>query len=201
MRDTGRRFSPRVTWILVLLALCAAMPGIVAIARATSMRSFDLDGLVAASTEIVVGRVESTRSRWDRDHTMILTEVTIAVDENLKGAAPRRLTVYQPGGQVGNERIEVDGCANFGAVNEEGVFFLCRDRAGHAMLTGLAQGKFDIERDRGTGAAFVQRRQAGFQARDLHSLRPVVEGEPAPRFGLQEFLSTVRKAVSVEGAR
>ena len=201
MPSTQFRHPALTAGIRLAIALLATLLASVPPSAATSLHQFDLDGLVAASSEIVVGRVTGLSSRWDSAHSMIVTEVHVAVAEQLKGGSPRELVVYQLGGTVGNETVEVDGAASFGDPNEEGVLFLCRDRAGHAMLTGLGQGKFDIERDARSGAVHVQRLQAGFAARDARSLRPVRDGEAAPRFELGEFLGLVRDAVRRGGAR
>ena len=172
----------------VILTCCLAL-GFAHVAAATTVRPFDLEGLVDASSDIVVGRVEEVKSRWDRTHTNIVTEVTLAVAERLKGANSSRITVYQLGGEVGDVRVEVEGCPTFRR-GEEAVYFLARDRAGHTLLTGLAQGRYEIERDP-EGRALVRKKPLG--------MRPIPtiagESQSRPGFALEAFLDQVRATV------
>ena len=47
------------------------------------------------------------------------------------------------------------------------MLFVWRDTKGHAQVNGMAQGKFDIERDTATGTLMVQRNVPGFAVTDV----------------------------------
>src|SRR5262245_8052130 len=83
---------------LCALAFAAALPGP---ASATTLIRAGLDELVARSETVVMGKVTAVTSRWNSDHTFILTDVTFAPAETIKGGAEGPLTFTVMGGTVG----------------------------------------------------------------------------------------------------
>jgi len=59
--------------------------------------------LAAGSPYVVVAVVEDARSRWNAEHTLIVTDYELRIEERLKGGAPERVTLTVPGGTVGEE--------------------------------------------------------------------------------------------------
>jgi len=57
--------------------------------------------LAAASPHIVVATVESRESRWNDQHTLLVTDYGLRVEERLRGEAPDRLSITVPGGTFG----------------------------------------------------------------------------------------------------
>ena len=89
------------------MAAALAVAGVVAFAAlpagATTLMRAGLDDLTAANSTIVVGEVLDVHSYWNADGTFILTDVTIAADEVVKGeASAKELTVTLLGGTVGD---------------------------------------------------------------------------------------------------
>lgn len=178
---------------------CVALFATLALpAFATEVTHVDLRELTLGSSDIVIGRVEGARSRWNEAHTKIVTDVTVRVSERLKGAGSDRLTLVQLGGVVGNMRYTVPGSPAF-TPGEESLLFVWRDSGGRAQVNALAQGKFDIQVD-AAGRRTVQRRIAGVGAQDVRSLRLVRPGVEAPALPLDEMVREIRRTIE-EGGR
>ena len=107
------------------------------------------------ATLVVRGRVESVDSFWNGKHTKIFTRTRVAVDEAYKGGAASAIDLLQLGGVVGTVKVTVQGALQW-RVGEEVLVFA--EPAGPAdfRVMGFAQGKFTIERDPATGAAYVE---------------------------------------------
>src|SRR3989442_15357685 len=130
----------RCASLAVLSSSLAGLP-----AFATQVVHFDTPGLVRGSSDIVIGRVEGTRSYWNDRHTKILTEVSVRVSETLKGAPPGELRLVQLGGEVEGMRYHVPG-SPLCAPGEEALLFVWRDAAGRTQGNALAQSGFDTRR-------------------------------------------------------
>ncbi len=125
-------------WALVAMLLA---PG----ALATQVIGLDVEGLTRGSDAIVVGKVVRSHSRWTSDQRLIVTEVEVEIAESLKGAAGKSVVILQPGGVVGEIGQRVSGLARF-QLGDEVLVFLERQGRRTFLVTGLAQGKFRIER-------------------------------------------------------
>jgi hypothetical protein len=164
------------------------------------MRHLDTRSLSLGSSDIVIGSVESTRSRWSDDHKKIFTDVDLRVSESLKGGGAERLTLTQLGGEMDGIRYSVPGGPLFRR-GEEAVVFVWRDARGTPQVNGLAQGKFDIARD-AKGVATVQRAVPGFAIKDVRRLSSLKTGESAPRIPLDDLRREIRRALATpEGGR
>jgi hypothetical protein len=128
--------------------------GLAGVAAATAMISADVDELTRRSDAVVRGTVQRAESRWSADGRRILTDVEISVAEALKGSPGKRVIVQQPGGVVGDIGQKVSGQASF-QVGEEVVVFLGRHGDQRYQVTGMAQGKFRVERSSDGTAAFA----------------------------------------------
>jgi hypothetical protein len=133
----------------LLLALAQAAP-----AMATSMLVQDISALTRSSDAVVHGKVKKVESRWTGDRRQIVTDVTIDVAEFIKGKGDKTLVIHQPGGEVGEIGQKVSGLASF-APGEEVVVFLEKHGAERYLVTGMAQGKFRVERSSDNKAAFA----------------------------------------------
>ena len=166
---------------------------------ATQVTRLDTRTMAQTSSEIVIGRVTGTQARWNDAHTKIVTEIKVEVSESLKGEPSTTLTLTQLGGEVDGARYTVPGCPAFHP-GEEVLLFVWRDTQGRAQVNGLAQGKFEIQRDALTGEATVQRSLPGLAVRDARTLasRPTRAGSEA--VPLSELRTAIREALSPEGA-
>ena len=168
-------------------------------ASATQVLHQTLRELTLGSSDVVIGRVEGTQTRWSESHTRILTDVTVSVSESLKGAPGEHLVLTQLGGDLDGFRYAVPGSPMF-RPGEEALLFVWRDAAGRAQVNGLAQGKFDIGSDAATGVRTVQRAVEGLRVRDVRSLAAVRPGEAVPRIALDDVKREIR-AILAEGGR
>jgi hypothetical protein len=103
--------------------------------------------MVSQADVIAIGRALETRSMWvDRS---LVTLVTVAVNESLKGAPGETLTVVVPGGVDANRKIPISmtypGAPRL-TPGEDVFLFLNADSevGGGYAVTGYSQGKFSI---------------------------------------------------------
>jgi len=118
---------------LLLLGALLALPS-----HASTALQLDVEGLTAAATDVVHGRVLSETSGWSGDHRRIVTRVAVAVLERWKGSAAGQVTVVRPGGHVGDLVQDVSGVAEL-RPGDEVVLFLARTGPYHRVV-GLSQG-------------------------------------------------------------
>lgn len=181
--------------LCVFLLMLFALP-----VNATQMVALDLATLANDSRDIVVGRVLEQRAHWNAQHTRIVTDVVVAVDEALKGGDDGNgtLTLTQLGGVVDGARYSVPGVPTFQR-GEEVLLFVWRDARGRAQVNGLAQGKFEIRTDAATGEKLVQREFPGLAVKDLTTLAAADGSRPAPRFRLSELKANIAQALRTNG--
>ena len=127
----------------LLMVLAAAEP-----ASATVLIEQDVEALSRASETVVHARVIDIASRWNQTRTMIETDVTLDVIQDLRGSSRRHPVIVVPGGWVDGYRQVIDGAPQFD-LNDEVVVFVRRDAAGRLCVTGFAQGLSRITRDEG----------------------------------------------------
>jgi hypothetical protein len=141
--------TSRCAALAAVVMLGAALP-----ALATTVLHQDLPQLTVAADAVVVGRVIGAQSRWTEDRRRIVTDVTVEVDEALKGAPGKTVIIRQPGGRVGDVGQRVDGIASF-APGEQVLVFLEARPDGAYLVQGMSQGKFRIERSKKGKAALA----------------------------------------------
>lgn len=140
-------------WLVVLCAclMVATLP-----AQGTQVQYKSVEQLGEDSSAVVRGTVASVRSFWNEKHTKIFTATIIAVDESYKGRPGETVEVLQLGGTVDNVQVTAHGALHWTA-GEEVVLFLEPYTEGRFQVAGFSQGKFNIERDPDTGAAYIKR--------------------------------------------
>jgi hypothetical protein len=121
--------------LLVILFMAAS-------AYATTVQRLGLEDLVKRSRTIVVGRVTGSRTYWTPDRKLILTNYTIRVDENMKGATSSTVEVTTIGGKIGDVELHMAGMPSFQS-GESAVVFI-EQSAGYQVVLGLGQGKFTV---------------------------------------------------------
>lgn len=118
--------------------------------------TLSLDQLTDRAAAIVVSTVTGRRAEWEHygSSRLIITKVTMEVEQTLKGSAPRTLTVEVLGGTIGDETLRVSHVPEF-RVGERDVLFL--NNAPHAVspLVGSDQGRFRVMNEAGSGTARV----------------------------------------------
>lgn len=110
---------------------------------ATSTIPTDLADVVSSATLIVRGRVVDTRSFADTANGPVMTAVTVAVDDVLKGSADASVTFRVHGGEIGRYRYTVIGSPTF-AIGDQAYFFLKRSAAGSLWPVGMSAGVYRV---------------------------------------------------------
>ncbi|MFH1009198.1 MAG: IPT/TIG domain-containing protein [Candidatus Latescibacterota bacterium] len=122
--------------------------------------------LVNKAARIVVGEVESMESRWDSEHSMIYTYMTIGVDEHVKGKHDtKEVIVRVEGGEVGAERLWVEDTPSF-EQGERVLLFLRPAGEGYFKTIGGFQGMIPLERNTRPFRVWRRRIQAIMEGKD-----------------------------------
>ena len=129
--------------LFVLLFLCCS----IASAQTTTMR---VDELSKSSDIVVVGKVHRVAAEWDASHSRIVTRVTLAVDQTVKGTSGGTVTLTVPGGEVGSVGEWYSHSPQF-KENEDVLVFAQKDARGTLRVTAGNSGKFTLQRDEHTG--------------------------------------------------
>ncbi len=91
---------------LILIAFVFQPPNV----NATMVKKLSEDELANQAQTIVTGTCTSVRSEWNEEGTKIFTYITISPQTSLKGdQIPPEITIKQPGGEVGEIGMHVDG--------------------------------------------------------------------------------------------
>jgi len=162
-------------------ALATGLIGAGSVLASTFLR-LDVPELIrTADRGIVVGRVLEQHSEWNEDRTMIWTEVTVLVEEDLAGREPvgESVVVRVPGGRVDGFAIAMQGAPEF-ADGERIVMFVTTWPDGSLKVLGYFQGRSEIRLD-----------QDG---------RSVLVGGNADGMTLDALRTTVRRTLAAGGA-
>jgi hypothetical protein len=187
----------RMTFFQAFRALRALLPAVLLLclpASATTMLKVDVPGLTHSSDLIVHGTVRRLQSRWSGDGRRIVTDVEIQVTETLKGQASGTVLVTQPGGQVGDIGQKVSGLASF-ASGEEVVVFLSRQGPRAYRVSGLAQGKYQVQRPEGDPRVLAVPESTGDALLLDAATRQPVEGA-SRGLSLEDLKAAIRAALA-----
>jgi hypothetical protein len=130
-----------------LAAVAALVAGLASPAAATTAVQMSTESMSQAADAIVLGRAVEQRSQWVGRN--LVTLVTVAVEETLKGDAAERLVVALPGGVDASRRIPVAmswPAAPVVRPKEQVFLFLVASdevEGGYAIV-GFSQGKFSV---------------------------------------------------------
>ena len=120
------------------LLLALALP-----VRASTFVAMSQEEMVEQAGAVVTGRVVQVHSFWNREHTAILTEAVIAVEESILGNAGPQVRVRTFGGQVGEYKLVALGFPTFEG-GEKLLLFLTPQQDGVHKVLGYRQGQFHI---------------------------------------------------------
>src|SRR2546425_10487824 len=131
---------------MLLFLSCVLAPSL----RAIQFTPLPIEQLAQESAFILQGTVLSKSCQRDLAGR-IFTKVELEVAEVWKGSiATNRFTVVHGGGILGDRKATVSGQVEYG-IGEEVVAFLVFNQRGEGVTLGLAQGKFQIQQEAGTG--------------------------------------------------
>jgi hypothetical protein len=115
---------------------------------ASTFLGMDQRELLANSDAVVVGRVLQVDSFWNAEHTMIVTEAAVEIQETVVGKLRSSVvTIRTYGGQVESYRIEAHGFPTF-SVDDRVLVFLGQDNNNPAAyrVVGYLQGQYQLVR-------------------------------------------------------
>ena len=140
-----------IALVYVLLSLLLAMP-----VEALRLKT-DWAKRVDLSEKIVRGQVIDVKSYWNPERTLIYTDVTILIDEHIKGDGAREVILTIPGGTVGDDTHLVSDTPQFNvgdygvillepsgqvAGGPDGVYLLQKPMVGEDQIESLEGDKF-----------------------------------------------------------
>lgn len=148
-------------------------------AHATTVVPPTFDELVKEAEVIFEGTVTKVESQFigqgaDRH---IVTFVTLAVNDALKGEAAGTYTMRMLGGTVGDETLAVSDAPKF-QVGDRDILFVENNGKQFIPLVGIMHGRFHLQQDKQTGADIVLENN-GNAVTDLQRLGRSDEHAPA----------------------
>lgn len=157
----------------------------------TALR-LDVAGLVHSSELVLEGRVLASAPH--EADGMLTTEYLLEVERTWKGAHEATRAVRMPGGvRADGSGLLIAGLPALAAGEEVLLFLGPESRAGARLPTGLAQGKFTLER-LADGTKRLRR--------DTRALELLADGELAPgersRLAYAELLAAIEVALASE---
>jgi hypothetical protein len=167
------------------------------IGHATAIKKLSEDELANQAQTIVTGTCTSIRSEWNEEGTKIFTYITIYPQTSLKGdQIPPEITIKQPGGEVGEIGMHVDGVSVY-EKGEEVFLFLKKGPKGFHRTLGLSQGKFSIKTDPITRRKVLFKKRVKLvRTRDGKVKKKILKIKSDKKIFLDEFTDRVRNSLS-----
>jgi hypothetical protein len=171
---------------------------------ATTVRAPSFDSLVSQADYIVRATVTSVTSEWQTDgnNTHIITKVTLAVSDVIKGTPPQPLVLEMLGGTVDGVTMRVEGAPRFN-VGEEHIFFIHGNGTQFTPLVGLMYGSYPVFADTKTGNTYMLRSNGMplYSEQDVSLPMNKLSAAKAPKTSAQPmspeaFASKIRNAVN-----
>ncbi len=150
----GRRMRRALAGASLVLALGLLLP----VARADILLPLTTEELLEAADAVVVGEVTTVESRVREfpEGERIVTDITVLLDESVKGNVNKQSTITftQRGGRVGDIVTYVPAFARFDEGERVLLYLKERDRVGFVVVGGR-QGKLPVGTDKATGEQYV----------------------------------------------
>lgn len=140
----------RKTWICIGLVFAVACPRAVG----TRMVPLTIEQLARDAELVVHARVVARHCQQDAGGR-VFTRVELQVVDLWKGRlSSGRVEVVHGGGVLGERVVSVEGQAEYN-LGEEVVAYLIRNSRGETVTVGLAQGRFHVDQDPGSGRRYA----------------------------------------------
>ena len=116
--------------------------------HATTVSPPTFDQLVSDAELIFQGTVTGTRSEWSGQGSerVIVTYVTIKIDDAMKGAPGGSYTIRMLGGTVDGETAEVSDAPRF-KTGDRDILFVEHNGSQFVPLVGIMHGRFHVQTD------------------------------------------------------
>jgi hypothetical protein len=167
-----------------LLVIAGGLFLLARVADATTIVGMNERALTRAADAIVIGTIDEIETVAGADGA-INTLVTVAVERTVKGEVGARVTLKQPGGQIGERGLWIAGSPRF-ARGERQLLFLSAARDGTPRTTALGLGQFTLAPHPRTAETMAERGSSP------HTLGT----RPLRRVRLARLLRTVRRALA-----
>ena len=143
--NKARTFLPVA---LVFVSLCAA--------HSTTVIAPSFEELVRQADLIFQGKVTAVTSQWSGEgaQRIIVSYVTLSVEDSLKGTPGPSYTIRMLGGTVDGQTVAVADAPKF-AVGDRDILFVEHNGSQFIPLVGIMHGRFRVERD-SAGAEFIR---------------------------------------------
>jgi hypothetical protein len=188
--------------IAVIIAVAAATAGVRAQSADPIVGKLSLNQLTDRAASIVVGTVVSRQAEWEYygASKLIITKVTMAIEQSVKGSVPRTLVLEVLGGTIGDQTMQVSDVPEF-RVGDRDVLFLHNNPHAVSPLVGSDQGLFRVVNESANGVPRIL--TAGYAV-----VQPASAVRPAgtlptlgSAFSLDEFVNVIRDRVRAQGRR
>jgi hypothetical protein len=127
-------------WLVALVLLVGA--GLLPSLGGAAMIKLSVNQLAAEADTIVLATVTNQVSAWNAEHTAIYTDVTIEIDEAIKGSPGEAVTFRIAGGIVGEIGMRTSNDPVF-SDGEQVIVFLGTE-IDPVRVVGLFQGKYTV---------------------------------------------------------
>jgi len=188
--------NPLVSIALFTLLLCS----LISTANATIVRTLSEEDLVNHAETILRGTVTSVRSEWNEERTKIFTYITITPGNFLKkDGTPKEIVIKQPGGEVDDIGMLVEGTSFF-EEGEEALLFLEKGSGGYYKVLGLSQGKFSLGTDPiSRREILVKKKVRMIRTPEGKITKQVLEVRSDKKLFLDEFTDRIQNILQQQG--
>jgi hypothetical protein len=189
-----------VAFFAVVLTMLAAAPP----ASPTTVVAPTFEELVRRAESVIVARVVNTRSAWveSRSGRSIVTDVTVSIEQTLKGPAYAERSYEFLGGTIGEDTLVVEGAPVF-RVGDRDVLFVNESGRPASPIVGFMYGRFPIVHDSVIGTDIVRTHDGRTLASTADVGNPRAPARVAPErpLSLADFVRSITDTVRVQAGR
>jgi hypothetical protein len=193
----------RRTSLLCALTAVAIVAGARS-AAPTTVVAPSFDELVLRAESVIVARVVATRSAWvnSRAGRSIVTDVTVSIEQTLKGPTYAERSFEFLGGTVGDDTLRISGMPEF-HIGDRDVLFIREAGRPASPLVGFMYGRFRIIQDSRTGVDLVRTHDGRPLAStsEADNARPPAFVAPPRTLTLTDFVRAIGDTVRVQATR
>lgn len=166
------------------------------------MGKLSVDQLTDRAGSIVVATVVSRRAEWEAygASKLIITKITLAVEQSVKGSMPGTLVIEVVGGTIGDQTLRVSDVPEF-RVGDRDVLFLNNHPHAVSPVVGSDQGLFRIINESATGVPRIVTAGYAPLLSDSAAKASIALPTLGSALALDEFLGLIRDRVRIQGRR